>query len=133
MVDHSINNGWDSAVGGFYDEGYYFKGDSVLTITRDTKNWWAQAEAMNSLLLMADLYPKDPMNYYSLFEIQWKYIDTYLIDHVNGDWYAGGLDKQPEMKTALKGHIWKAIYHHYRSMTNCMDMLRGKSELTSSH
>jgi len=129
MVDHCLENGWDPTVGGFYDEGYYFKGDTVLTITHDTKNWWAQAEGLNSLLLMADLYPEDKLDYYSKFETQWNYIATYLIDHKNGDWYAGGIDKQPEMKTALKGHIWKAIYHHYRSMTNCIDMLRGDGEI----
>src|SRR4051812_37960614 len=26
MVDHALRNGWDNKVGGFYDEGYYFKG-----------------------------------------------------------------------------------------------------------
>ena len=49
MVDHSIENGWDKSVGGFYDAGYYFKNQDTVTIIRDTKNWWAQAEGMNSL------------------------------------------------------------------------------------
>lgn len=129
MVDHSLKNGWDEkdSTGSFYDEGYYFKDRPGLTITRDTKNWWAQAEGMNTLLLMSTLYPNDKMNYYDKFQRSWKYIDTNLIDHENGDWYAGGLDKQPEMKTALKGHIWKACYHQYRAMTNCVDMLRETS------
>ena len=127
MVDHTLRNGWDNSVGGFYDEGYYFEGESGITIIRDTKNWWAQAEGLNSLLLMADLFPNDELDYFSKFEMQWKYVDTYLIDHVNGDWYAGGLDKQPEMKTALKGHIWKAIYHQYRSLANSIDRLRNES------
>ena len=127
MVDHALRNGWDIAAGGFYDEGYYFKGKPGITIIRNTKNWWAQAEGLNVLLLMADLFPKDELHYFSKFETQWRYIDTYLIDHVNGDWYAGGLDKEPEAKTALKGHIWKAIYHHYRSLANSIDRLRGES------
>ena len=25
MVDHSLATGWDDKIGGFYDEGYYFK------------------------------------------------------------------------------------------------------------
>jgi cellobiose epimerase len=41
MVDHCLTKGWDASVGGFYDEGYYFKGDADITITHDTKNWWA--------------------------------------------------------------------------------------------
>ena len=128
MVDHALKNGWDEhdSTGSFYDEAYYFKDRPGITITRDTKNWWAQAEGMNSLLLMSKLYPNDPMKYDEKFLASWRYIDRYLIDHENGDWFAGGLDKQPEMKTALKGHIWKACYHQYRSMSNCIDMLRAR-------
>ena len=93
MVDHALNNGWDNKVGGFYDEAYYFKDKSEITITHDTKNWWAQVEGLNALLLMADLYPDDQMNYFQKFETLWKYTDTYLVDHEHGDLYAGGLDK----------------------------------------
>lgn len=128
MVDHTLSNGFDHAVGGIYDGGYYFAGSDSLQVTRDTKNWWAQAEAMNTLLIMADLFPADPHDYYGKFLQQWAYIDKYLIDHENGDWYAGGLDKEPRQKTALKGHLWKATYHHYRSLANCINRLRGNHE-----
>jgi len=132
MVDHALENGWDDTVGGFYDEGYYFKDKPGITITHDTKNWWAQAEGLNSLLLMADLYPDDPHHYYEKFLKQWQYCDTYLIDHVNGDWYEGGLDKQPEKKTSRKGHIWKGNYHQFRSLMNVMHRLRGEVDDGSS-
>ena len=125
MVDHALENGWDSVAGGFYDEGYYFKDKPGATITRDTKNWWAQAEGLNTLLLMADLFPDDDQKYFEKFRMMWNYIDKNLIDHEHGEWYSGGLDKQPELKTALKGHIWKACYHQYRSMENCVKRLRG--------
>ena len=123
MVDHSLRFGWDKTVGGFYDAGYYFKGQDTVTIIKDTKNWWAQAEGMNSLLLMAKLFPKDAHNYRSLFETQWKYINTYLIDHVHGDWYPNGIDKGPEEKLAMKAQIWKGNYHNSRAMMNCMKRL----------
>ena len=125
MVDHALLNGWDSVAGGFYDEGYYFRDKPGITIIRDTKNWWAQAEGLNTLLLMADLFPDDRYRYYDKFTMMWRYIDTNLIDHEHGEWYPGGLDKQPELKTAAKGHIWKACYHQYRSMENCVKRLRG--------
>ena len=124
MVDHALANGWDDSVGGFYDEGYYFKDKPGLTIIRDTKNWWAQAEGLNSLLLMSEKYPADDHRYFEHFVKLWDYVNTYLVDHDHGDWYAGGLDKEPDQKTALKGHIWKATYHHYRGMTNCIDRLQ---------
>ena len=126
MVDHALHNGWDEKAGGFYDEGYYFKGKSGITITHDTKNWWAQAEGLNTLLLMSGLYPDDKMDYYGKFEKLWNYVNTNLIDHEYGDWYAGGLDKQPDMKRAQKGHIWKAAYHQTRSIMNCIEMLESR-------
>jgi mannobiose 2-epimerase len=123
MVDHALTNGWDSTVGGFYNEGYYFKDQPGISIIFDSKNWWAQAEGMNTLLLMADHFPTDKMQYYHKFKQLWQYIQTYLIDHENGDWYEEGIDKEPQRKTALKGHIWKETYHHFRSMLNCIKRL----------
>ena len=128
MVDHALSNGWDSIAGGFYYEGYYFRGKPGITIIRDTKNWWAQAEGLNTLLLMSDLYPDDDHHYFDKFKMMWDYINKNLIDHQYGEWYQGGLDKQPEMKTALKGQIWKASYHQYRSLQNCMNRLRGRGD-----
>lgn len=124
MVDHSLNTGWDREAGGFYDGGYYFKDAAGMTIIMNGKNWWAQAEGLNALLLMAERFPNDPMDYYAKFEKLWQYVNANVIDHEYGDWYAGGLDKEPFQKTALKGHIWKASYHQFRAMSNCVKMLR---------
>jgi mannobiose 2-epimerase len=127
MVDHALRNGWDKRRGGFYDEGYYFRNKPGVTIIRDSKNWWAQAEGLNTLLLMAANFPKDKMLYAENFTLLWKYINTYLIDHQHGEWYQGGLDKEPAQKTGLKGHIWKASYHQYRALSNCLEKLRDDS------
>jgi cellobiose epimerase len=124
MVDHSLNTGWDSKVGGFYDGGYYFKGVDTLTIVMTGKNWWAQAEGLNTLLIMFDKFPSDDQQYNMKFQMLWKYINTYLIDHERGGWYAGGLDKEPFQKTGRKGHQWKASYHNFRSLDNCIRQLR---------
>jgi mannobiose 2-epimerase len=123
MVDHALKNGWDKQAGGFYDEGFYFKGDSTITILKESKNWWAQAEGLNTLLMMSDYFPNDPHHYFEKFKMLWNYTQTYLIDHQWGDWYDEGLDKSPEHKTALKSQIWKAAYHNYRSLSNCVDRL----------
>ena len=90
----------------------------------DSKNWWVRAKGMNTLLLMADYFPNGSTQYYNKFKQQWNYIKTYLIDHVNGDWYEDGLNKEPQKKTALKGRIWKAIYHNFRSLSNCIKQLK---------
>lgn len=123
MVDHALATGWDKTVGGFYEAGYYFKGQDTVTIIHDTKNWWAQAEGLNTLLLMSELFPNDRNNYKALFLKEWDYINTYLIDHEHGGWYPNGTDKQPGEKYAMKAQIWKGNYHTSRSLINCMKRL----------
>jgi len=123
MVDHALQNGWDNSLGGFYDEGYYFKDKPGCTIINKSKNWWAQAEALNTLLIFSELYPNDKEEYLQLFFKEWQYVQTYLIDHEYGDWYAEGLDNEPEQKTALKAHIWKGTYHNFRALMNCMNRI----------
>jgi cellobiose epimerase len=118
LLSHALRAGWDDAAGGFYDAGYYFPGDTAITIVQDTKNWWAQAEGLNTLLLFGDLRPNDPLRYHERFRAQWAYIQRYLVDHEHGGWYQGGLDKQPASRTDLKAHIWKAAYHDGRALMN---------------
>jgi mannobiose 2-epimerase len=124
LVDHSLRTGWDDKFGGFYDEGYYFKNSpGKMTIIRNTKNWWAQSEGLNTLLIFSDLYPKDKINYWDKFRKLWNYTNTYLIDHHYGDFYEFGLDNSPKSKTALKAHIWKGTYHSFRALSNCIRRL----------
>tara|TARA_R110002167_G_scaffold105107_1_gene270540 strand:+ start:1564 stop:2916 length:1353 start_codon:yes stop_codon:yes gene_type:complete len=128
MVDHGIDMGWDTEKGGFYDGGYYFD-PNVCTIVNDAKVWWTEAEGLNSLLLMAELYPKET-RYFDLFQKQWAYIDTFMVDHENGGWYHEGLDTNPDAKNDAKAHIWKTNYHNIRSLVNVIEMLRGDFPLT---
>ena len=123
MVDHALNNGWDDKVGGFYDEGYYFKNKPGITITYNTKNWWAQAEALNTLLMFSYMYPDDALHYRDKFFKEWQYVQIYLIDHEHGDWYEEGLDNSPEYKTKLKAQIWKSTYHNFRALINCINRI----------
>ncbi|MGK9475318.1 AGE family epimerase/isomerase [Melioribacter sp. OK-6-Me] len=122
MLDHAIDNGWDNSSAGFFDEGYYYSEDGECSIIKDTKNWWAQAEALNALLLFSKIFPNEK-RYYKLFLQEWEYVKRYLIDHQHGDWYWGSLEKEPHYKTAPKGTIWKATYHNGRALMNCILML----------
>lgn len=131
MIDHGIEHGWDSEKGGFFDGGYYLDDSDVCTILNPAKIWWSQAEGLNSLLLMSQLYP-DKKEYYELFEQQWDYINEYLIDHTYGGWYDEGLDSDPDASKRAKGHIWKVNYHNIRSLINVIQMLEGRFKLTNS-
>lgn len=133
MVDHALATGWDKKVGGFYDQGYYFKNKPGMTIINEGKNWWSQAEGLNTLLLMTDKFPGDPMRYFDQYKLLWQYCQTYLIDHQHGEWYEEGLDHDPQRKMGLKGHIWKAAYHSYRALSTCVDESTNKHASHSLH
>jgi cellobiose epimerase len=122
MVDHALENGWDEEYGGFFEEGYYFANDTKCKIIKETKNWWAQAEALNIFLLMSKIFP-DEKKYVDTFVKEWEYIKNFIIDNENGDWYWGGLDKEPFYKTEPKGKIWKGTYHNGRALMNCIIIL----------
>jgi mannobiose 2-epimerase len=126
MVDHTIKNGWDEKVGGIFDGGYYFKGEDKISIVRKTKEWWSQIEALNSCLLMSELYPDDKINYYKKFCEQWDYIKKYLIDNTYGGFYWGGIDEVPNIKFTPKGTIWKGNYHTSRGLINCIRRIKNK-------
>ncbi|UGU17888.1 AGE family epimerase/isomerase [Sinomicrobium kalidii] len=123
MVDHALDNGWDSKSGGFYDGGYYFKGTNGITIVNPDKNWWSQAEGLNTLLIMDRHFPGDKRSYGEYFLKLWKYTGTYITDSRKGGWYEWGQDTRPETRKDPKGHIWKSTYHNFRALANCIRML----------
>ncbi|MGB6153545.1 MAG: AGE family epimerase/isomerase [Pricia sp.] len=123
MVDHALKNGWDDERGGFYDGGYYFNQMDSISIVNYDKNWWSQAEGLNSLLLMDSHFPTDSLNYRAYFDQLWDYSKEYLIDPDFGGWYEWGQDVRPETRKDLKGHIWKGAYHDYRALVNCKKII----------
>jgi len=131
LVDHSLESGWDSVAGGFFDAGKTVDGE--IKIINRHKSWWAQIEGMNALLLMHTLYPGDPADYYGLFVKMWEYIDRYLIDKEHGGWFNSGLDTFPENRTQRKSHAWKTTYHNARGMINCIRMLKHDDQPDQSH
>ena len=95
----------------------------VLTNARSSRRrkTGAQAEALNALLLFSRIFPKE--RYYSFFLKQLDYVRRYIIDHENGDWFEGGIDKEPQLKTGPKSQMWKCTYHTGRALMNCITML----------
>jgi cellobiose epimerase len=130
MVDHALENGWDAVHGGLYDGGSYARGGAHAAIVKDTKEWWAQVEAFNAFLMMADLFPNDSHKYFEKFCEQWRYCSMYLIDHEHGGWYWGGTDIVPSNVKSVKGSIWKGNYHTSRALINCIRRLRASGTKT---
>lgn len=124
MLDHALKYGWDEHVGGFFDSGYYLPGEEYCTIIKGTKNWWAQAEGLNTLLLFSRIFPRET-KYSDFFYRQWDYVQSFIIDSEGGDWFEGGIDKEPHFRTGPKSHMWKCTYHTGRALMNCISILEG--------
>ena len=120
ITDHALK-GWDDTNGGLFDQGYYFSDDQPMEIIRTTKEWWAQAEALNTLLIFHSYFPD--AGYDDYFLKQWNYIQTHLSDKANGGWYTYGADTDPKANTYPKASIWKSTYHNYRALAHCLEIL----------
>lgn len=127
LVDHTLRTGFDPIRSGIYQRGYYqpidtTPGESTVSIIDSEKDWWSQAEGLNTLLIFAELYPDEPQ-YAEEFADLWKYTHTYMIDHENKGWYNLGLDISPESRTLAKGQAWKGNYHNGRTLMSLKSRL----------
>ncbi len=123
MMDHAIMYGWDPVCGGFFDGGCYLKGKEHCDIIKHTKTWWAQAEGLNALLLFAYIFPEEEQYRYYFLKL-WEYIKLYVLDYEYGDWFEGGVDKEPYHRYSPKSHMWKCTYHTLRALMNCISLLK---------
>ncbi len=126
MDDFALAHGWDNVHGGIYDGGYQFKGEDSVKVVQTTKQWWNQIEALNSFLMMSQIFPHDKHNYYDKFCRQWQYIKEYLIDHKYGGWYWNSIDTDPQARYMPKATIWKCNYHTTRGLINCIRRLESE-------
>jgi len=120
IVDHALL-GIDPNNGGLFDQGYDFDRQGELEIIKDSKAWWAQAEALNTLLIFHRFYPAE--GYDLQFIHMWRYIQKYVIDQERGGWYTSGIDTRPEAKDLRKAQVWKSTYHNYRALANILELL----------
>jgi mannobiose 2-epimerase len=99
--------GIDKSCGALFDEG--LPDGSIL---HKNKIWWVQAEAVvgfyNLWQICGDERYHDAA--YDIFD----YIDKYIVDHENGEWYSSGIDSAPDAKNKNKANEWKCPYHNSR-------------------
>jgi cellobiose epimerase len=102
---------------GFSKEGgmYY---ERVKGHLREQFDWWPQAESVVGFFNAWQL-TKDE-NYFELALRSWKFIQNYIIDKKNGEWF-WGVNKHLEPLRTDKVSGWKAPYHNGRM---CMEMIR---------
>jgi mannose/cellobiose epimerase-like protein (N-acyl-D-glucosamine 2-epimerase family) len=120
LYNYSLKYGYDETNGGFFDSGPFNK-----PADRRTKIWWTQAEALISSLHMYSM-TSDP-KYLSVFKDTYDFVDKYIADWDNGEWY-GGVTAEGTVISGDKGNTWKCGYHNGRAMTECIEILRHLKE-----
>jgi mannobiose 2-epimerase len=101
----------DAILPGF-DNGLNYEVDGGHLIAE--KHWWVQAEATVGLLNAWQISGKD--FYLDIFKHNYEYIERYIIDHVNGEWYWGIEGQHTIMQGQDKAGIWKCPYHNSRCL-----------------
>jgi mannobiose 2-epimerase len=115
MAEHVYDKGIDIENGGLYNEA---RGEQV----KDTdKHWWPQAEALIGFFNAYRLSNKE-LFLDACFNV-WNFINRYIIDKVNGEWFwrvsrSGEVYKEDE-----KVGPWKCPYHNSRACFEVMSRI----------
>jgi mannobiose 2-epimerase len=113
LVDHALEFGWDDKNGGFYDKGVTFGQATYLD-----KVWWIQAEGLNALSLMRELYPAQESKYGIAFKKQWMFIQNHQVDSRSLGWISTVQPNGDALPDQPKSTMWKDPYHQARALMN---------------
>ncbi len=113
MADTLISEGFDPH-GGIY----YEKNEGANHIDTD-KHWWVQAEGMTGLVNAYQITKNN--SYLDKALSLWKFIDSYIIDHKNGEWFWKVNARGKPYKEDEKAGFWKCPYHNSRT---CMEVIK---------
>jgi mannobiose 2-epimerase len=80
-------------------------------------DWWPQAEAVVGFFNAWQLTGDEKFLHRAVSS--WKFIQQYIIDHENGDWF-WGVDENCKVVPEDKVNGWKASYHNGRM---CLEMI----------
>jgi cellobiose epimerase len=118
LVDHALAYGWDETYGGFYREG------TVAGKPEDTlKEWWAQMEGLNTLLLMHEKFGRENDVYFKAFQRQWQFVRDRQVDREFRGLY-DTVERDGTPTKTPKARMWKAAYHDGRALLNITERLR---------
>jgi mannobiose 2-epimerase len=116
MADTFVNEAFDSS-GGIINEKNIDSGH-----VDSDKHWWVQAEGLVGLVNAYRISKEKA--YLEKALTLWNFIDSFIIDHGNGEWYwkvnsEGIPDRQDE-----KVGFWKCPYHNTRTCIEVINRLK---------
>ena len=111
------------------DGGLMYEADPTGIIDSD-KHWWPQAEAVVGFLNAFELSGQP--HFLQAAERSWAFIDKYIVDHKNGEWFwLVSRDGAPDNERDKVGP-WKCPYHNSRTCFEVMERLHRNSNSISA-
>lgn len=109
------------------DGGLLYEADPTGIIDSD-KHWWPQAEAVVGFLNAWQLSGQP--HFLRAAERSWEFIDKFIIDHQNGEWF--WLVSRTGQPDAAKDKLgpWKCPYHNSRA---CFEVMARLGAAPSTH
>jgi mannobiose 2-epimerase len=117
IADRLLAEGVD-ADGGVFNLG------NPSGVIDDTKEWWPQAEAVVGLIDAWQI--SGEARYLGAAEKTWAFIESYLVDQKNGEWFRGVTRDGHVIAAFEKAGFWKCPYHNGRMGLEVITRLRGK-------
>ena len=113
MADAVLAAGYDAELGGVYKDR---TADGHL---ETDKEWWPQAEAVVGYLNAYRISGRE--KHLAAAIKTWDFIDAFVIDHRDGEWYARVSREGVPLPGLTKVDFWKCPYHDARAMLEIMD------------
>jgi cellobiose epimerase len=114
MAETVFEQGLDS------DGGLLYEADPTGIIDTD-KHWWPQAEAVVGFLNANQLTGQQ--HFLDAAERSWAFIDKYIVDHKNGEWFWLVSKDGVPSADRYKVDPWKCPYHNSRTCFEAMERL----------
>ncbi len=116
MADTFVNEAFDSS-GGIINEKNVDSGHVDFD-----KHWWVQAEGLVGLVNAYRISKEKA--YLEKAVTLWNFIDSFIIDHRNGEWYWKVNSKGFRYREDEKAGFWKCPYHNTRTCIEVITRLK---------
>jgi mannobiose 2-epimerase len=96
------------------DGGLWYENDLANNHFIYEKHWWPQAEALVGFFNAWQI--SGQQHWLDKTLSVWQFIQRYIIDHTNGEWYWGVGKDYSIMQREDKAGFWKCPYHNGRAL-----------------
>ncbi len=107
------------------DGGLWYEYDTAKDVLIKEKHWWPQAESMVGFFNAWQITGNEKYLLQSVSS--WHFIQQYMVDQKNGEWF-WGIKEDYSIMNEDKAGIWKCPYHNGRA---CIELIKRIKKIIS--